>query len=42
LKPAIARAAADAATLEEVSCFSPLQELESMRHRSIETRLFIS
>jgi len=26
----------------EVSCFTPLPELASMRHRSLETRLFIS
>ena len=38
LKPAIARAS----LCEEVSCFSPYLELASMRHGSIETRLFIS
>ena len=38
LKPAIARASQS----EEVSCFSPYLELASMRHGSIETRLFIS
>lgn len=38
LKPAIARESLS----EEASCFSPYLELASMRHRSIETRLFIS
>ena len=38
LKPAIARAS----LREEASCFSPYLELASMRHGSIETRLFIS
>jgi len=38
LKPAIARAS----LAEEVFCFSPHLELASMRHRSLETRLFIS
>jgi urease accessory protein len=38
LKPAIAAAS----LTEEVSCFSPYLELASMRHGSIETRLFIS
>ena len=38
LKPAIARASLS----EEASCFSPYLELASMRHGSIETRLFIS
>jgi urease accessory protein len=38
LKPAIARAA----LAEEVFCFSPHLELASMRHRCLETRLFIS
>jgi urease accessory protein len=38
LKPAIARVS----HCEEASCFSPYLELASMRHRSIETRLFIS
>ena len=44
LKPAIARAALShqAAGSEEASCFSPYLELASMRHGSIETRLFIS
>jgi len=41
LRPAIAKAVADSERLE-VSCFSPLQELGSMRHVSLETRLFIS
>lgn len=38
LKPAIIRSSAT----EEVSCFSPYLELASMRHASLETRLFIS
>jgi urease accessory protein len=38
LKPAIARASLS----EEALCFSPYLELASMRHKSIETRLFIS
>jgi urease accessory protein len=38
LKPAIVRAS----LTEEASCFSPYLELASMRHGSIETRLFIS
>ena len=38
LKPAIARAA----LTEEALCFSPFLELASMRHASLETRLFIS
>jgi urease accessory protein len=38
LKLAIARAA----MIEEVSCFTPLPEIASMRHGSLETRLFIS
>lgn len=38
LKPAIARASLS----QEVSCFTPHLELASMRHGSIETRLFIS
>ena len=48
LKGAIAqatRAALNLAALdpdEEVMCFSPLLELSSMRHGSLETRLFIS
>ena len=42
LRPAVAQAARAALSLEEVSCFSPLPELGSMRHGSIETRLFIS
>jgi urease accessory protein len=44
LKPAIAVAALsqEASGSEEVSCFSPYLELASMRHGSIETRLFIS
>lgn len=38
LKPAIARASLS----EEAWCFSPYLELASMRHGSLETRLFIS
>jgi len=38
LKPAIVRASLS----EEASCFSPYLELASMRHGSMETRLFIS
>jgi len=38
LKPAIALASLS----EEASCFSPYLELASMRHGSLETRLFIS
>ena len=38
LKPAIARSSHS----KEVSCFSPYLELASMRHGSLETRLFIS
>jgi urease accessory protein len=38
LKSAIVRASYS----EEASCFSPYLELASMRHRSLETRLFIS
>jgi urease accessory protein len=38
LKPAIARAS----HAEEVSCFNAYLELASMRHGSLETRLFIS
>jgi urease accessory protein len=42
LKPAIAEAAARGITAEEVWCFNPFPELASMRHGSLETRLFIS
>jgi urease accessory protein len=38
LKPAMARVA----VCEEAACFSPYLELASMRHGSVETRLFIS
>jgi urease accessory protein UreF len=38
LKPAIAKASQG----EEAFCFNPYLELASMRHGSIETRLFIS
>jgi urease accessory protein len=41
LKPAIA-AAVRAAENREVGCFTPLPEVASMRHASLETRLFIS
>ena len=41
LKPAI-EAAVIASENTEVSCFTPLLELASMRHGSLETRLFIS
>jgi urease accessory protein len=43
LRAAVARTARAALTLDqEVSCFSPLPELSSMRHGLLETRLFIS
>jgi len=42
LKPAMVRAASTSEVFEEISCFNPLPELASMRHGSIETRLFIS
>jgi urease accessory protein len=43
LKPAIVRAAhLEINQSEEVWCFSPYPELASMRHGSLETRLFIS
>jgi urease accessory protein len=38
LKPAIEQASA----AKEISCFTPLPEIASMRHPSLETRLFIS
>lgn len=38
LKPAIMQAA----IAKEISCFTPLPEIASMRHSSLETRLFIS
>ena len=41
LKPSIERALL-ASKNREVSCFTPLPELGSMRHGSLETRLFIS
>lgn len=41
LKPSIA-AAVLASKNREISCFTPLPELASMRHGSLETRLFIS
>lgn len=41
LKPAIA-AAVLASENREVGCFTPLPEVASMRHGSLETRLFIS
>ena len=44
LKPAMIQAALnqDEQRAEEVSCFTPLPEIASMRHASLETRLFIS
>ncbi len=42
LKPAMLRAAKRASAAERIACFNPLPELASMRHGSIETRLFIS
>jgi urease accessory protein len=42
LQPAIARAASDHFSIGEVSCFTPLPEIASMRHGWLETRLFIS
>jgi urease accessory protein len=41
LKPFMVRAAC-ASESGEISCFTPLPELASMRHGSLETRLFIS
>ena len=41
LKPAIS-AAVRASENREVGCFTPLPEVASMRHGSLETRLFIS
>jgi len=41
LRPAITNAALHCEELG-VSCFTPLQEIGSMRHSSLETRLFIS
>lgn len=41
LKPAIRQAVSDSERLD-CCCYSPLPELGSMRHASIETRLFIS
>jgi urease accessory protein len=41
LRPSINNAASQSESLE-VSCFTPLPELASMRHSSLETRLFIS
>lgn len=42
LKPAIAAACHSSIQPEEAFCFNPFLELASMRHGSIETRLFIS
>jgi urease accessory protein len=42
MQPAIALASAPHSTMQEVSCFTPLPEIASMRHGSLETRLFIS
>ena len=41
LRPSVNQAALRSESLE-VSCFTPLPELASMRHSSLETRLFIS
>ena len=41
LRPAITNAAIHS-EMREISCFTPLAELGSMRHGSLETRLFIS
>ncbi|MGA3201268.1 MAG: urease accessory UreF family protein [Bryobacteraceae bacterium] len=38
LKPAIMQAS----SVKEISCFTPLPEIASMRHSTLETRLFIS
>jgi urease accessory protein UreF len=38
LKPAIVQASA----VTEILCFTPMPEIASMRHPSLETRLFIS
>ncbi len=42
LKPAMMLVSQRALSPERISCFTPLPELASMRHSSIETRLFIS
>jgi urease accessory protein len=42
LKPAMMLACQRAFSQERISCFNPLPELASVRHGSIETRLFIS
>ena len=42
LSPMIGQAALRRTNDDEVWCFNPLQELASMRHGSLETRLFIS
>jgi urease accessory protein len=42
LSPMIGQAALRGTNNEEVWCFNPLPELASMRHGSLETRLFIS
>lgn len=42
LQGPIARAGRAALTLKEAPCFNPLPELASMRHGTLETRLFIS
>jgi len=42
LSPTIGQAASHGTKDEEVWCFSPFPELASMRHGSLETRLFIS
>ena len=42
LKPYITSAVRASENTKEVGCFTPLLELASMRHGSLETRLFIS
>jgi urease accessory protein len=42
LNPFISSAARGSENTKEVGCFTPLAELASMRHASLETRLFIS
>jgi urease accessory protein UreF len=42
LKPSISRAARSFSKTGEVWCFSPYPELASMRHGSLDARLFIS
>jgi urease accessory protein len=42
LKPGMIAAVDRATSRERISCFTPLPEIASMRHGSIDTRLFIS